>query len=190
MPGIEVSVGEDGVHVLILNTQNFPSRKMNMRDMRVYLQCDVDVEKVLVIAPHPYYPRRICLGSQLDENIELFDAIEFSYFRPPFFDLPNRRAVRTARRYNRPLIGTGDVHRLWHLEPTYTLVRSERDPDAVVRAIKESGFDDSIVDHSANGHLPDRNIVVKTRFLSLGEMTSTISMALFEGDTPIIKLPF
>ncbi|MBI4168160.1 MAG: hypothetical protein HY515_04335 [Candidatus Aenigmarchaeota archaeon] len=95
-----------------------------------------------------------------------------------------------ARRHDLPLVGTGDVHKLWHLEPTYTMVRSERDPDAIVAAVKKSGFQDSVIDHSSNGYSPNRNLVVKTRFLNPQETFDMIKMALFDGDTPIIKLPF
>lgn len=188
LPGIEASVGE-GAHVLLVNTTSFPSCRMDMQDIRSWLYGEADREKVLVIAPHPFYPRKICLREQLIEYIDIFDAIEFSYFRFRFLDGPNRKAVGVAKQYDKPVVGTGDVHRLWHLEPTYSMLRGAKEPDAVVQAVKRSGFNDCCIENNSNSHLPaDKTIVVKTRYLGLGEFAKVLKMGLFEGDDPIINL--
>ena len=47
----------------------------------------------------------------------------------------NRRAERWAARYGKPVVGNCDVHRLWQLGTTYSLVDAMPDPDAICEAI-------------------------------------------------------
>jgi predicted metal-dependent phosphoesterase TrpH len=90
----------------------------------------------LVIAPHPFFPAPKCLKGKLRENVDLFDAIEFSHFYTQRLDF-NRKAVAYARRMGVPLVGTSDCHRLWQLGTTYTLVESTaRTKEAVFEAIR------------------------------------------------------
>jgi predicted metal-dependent phosphoesterase TrpH len=102
IPGVEVTV--EGRHVLVYNA-------------------DVDVDKIttfaglkryrtpewLVVAPHPFFPAAYCLREKLWQEIELFDAIEFSHFYTSRIDF-NRAAVKLARAVGLPLIGTSDSH--------------------------------------------------------------------------------
>ena len=80
----------------------------------------------LVIAPHPFFPAPKCLNAKLRENLDLFDAIEFSHFYTRTVDF-NRKAVEYARQMGCPLVGTSDCHRMWQLGTTYTLVDAERE---------------------------------------------------------------
>jgi predicted metal-dependent phosphoesterase TrpH len=90
----------------------------------------------LVIAPHPFFPAPKCLNGKLRENVDLFDAIEFSHFYTRRVDF-NRKAVAYARRMGLPLVGTSDCHRLWQLGTTYTLVEAAaRTKEAVFEAIR------------------------------------------------------
>src|SRR3989338_1548009 len=131
LPGIEVSIGRQKKHVLLVNADRFPKCRMDVNDLRGWWYGEADRQRTLMIAPHPFYPREFCLNGTLRTNIDLFDAVEFNYCRVPFFD-PNRRAVRIAKEFDKPVVGTGDVHKLWNLAPTYTLVRSAKEPDAIV----------------------------------------------------------
>jgi hypothetical protein len=49
----------------------------------------------------------------------------------------NRLAERWARRHGKPMVGNGDVHRLYQLGTCYSLVDAERTPDAICAAIRE-----------------------------------------------------
>jgi hypothetical protein len=90
----------------------------------------------LVIAPHPFFPAPKCLNGKLRENLDLFDAIEFSHFYTKTVDF-NRKAVDYARRMALPLVGTSDCHRLWQLGTTYTLLEAEKKTiPAVFEAIR------------------------------------------------------
>ena len=61
MCGAEMSVGRAagsagpvGKHVLFLNTGECPPRIATMRDLRLYVENEVDRERVLVVGVHPY----------------------------------------------------------------------------------------------------------------------------------------
>lgn len=184
LPGIEASLEEKRAHVLFVNTPSFPSCRMDMRDLRAWWYGEADRERVLSVAPHPFYPGRQCLNGRLRPNIDMFDAVEFSYFNArlsdSFLSYPNRKAVHIAREHDKALVGTGDVHRLWHLGTTHSMVRSEREPDAIVGAIKESGFDDCRIEDSGvyHGGMPGSTIIVRTRRLGKIEAARVWGSAL------------
>ena len=90
----------------------------------------------LVIAPHPYYPKGICLRSRLERNIDLFDAVELSFFYAGKIDF-NKRAVRVAAQHGIPLVGSSDCHTLCDLGLTYTLIESEKNVESVVSAVRD-----------------------------------------------------
>lgn len=117
IPGVEASI--EGKHTLLLD---MPYSRWGVRafdDVRALRR-----EGGLVIAPHPFFPVPKCLNDKLRENLDVFDAIEFSHFYTRSLDF-NRRAVEYARRMDLPLVGTSDCHRLWQLGTTYTLVDTE-----------------------------------------------------------------
>lgn len=185
LPSIEVSVDGRGAHVLFLNVSSFPKCRMSMDDLRAWWYGEADRDEIASVAPHPFYPGRICLNGQLRRNMDMFDAVEFSRFDAPFsnwlFGYPNSRAVSTALEFDKAVIGTGDVHRLWHLGTTYSLVKSENEPGAIVRAIKESRFDDCRIEYANgyheiyNGNVPGKTIIVKAR--PLGKIETGMEFA-------------
>jgi predicted metal-dependent phosphoesterase TrpH len=89
----------------------------------------------LVVAPHPFFPAPSCLGRLLDRYVNLFDAVEWSYFWTRLADF-NTRAARWARRNGKPLVGNSDLHDLRQLGRTYSEVAAEPDPDAICEAIR------------------------------------------------------
>lgn len=66
---------------------------------------------IFTIAPHPFYVLGGSIGSRLLAEIDCFDAIELCHFHMGPLNL-NRRAVRVAKRFSKPLIATSDAHRL------------------------------------------------------------------------------
>ncbi|MDD4878652.1 MAG: PHP domain-containing protein [Candidatus Nanoarchaeia archaeon] len=93
-------------------------------------------ESVLVIAPHPFFKRDMCLGKNLEKHINLFDAIEYSHFYLPFLNL-NKKAVKLALKRSLPLVGTSDAHHLCQLGHTYTLINAKKDIKSIVKAVRE-----------------------------------------------------
>ena len=93
---------------------------------------------MLVVAPHPYFffpAFSSALMGRLEENIDVFDAIEFSMFYNNLLNL-NRKALAVAKRFRKPVVGNSDLHILSQIGYTYTLIDAERDPGSVIRAIK------------------------------------------------------
>jgi predicted metal-dependent phosphoesterase TrpH len=129
IPGVEAAI--EGKHTLLLD---MPYSRLRLRTF-AHVRA-VKRDGGLVIAPHPFFPAPKCLGNKLRENLDLFDAIEFSHFYTRRLDF-NRRAVEYARRMDMPLVGTSDCHRLWQLGTTYTLVEvEEKTVPAVFAAIR------------------------------------------------------
>jgi len=76
---------------------------------------------LFTIAPHPFYVLGGSIGERLLERIDCFDAIELCHFWSRFFN-PNRRAVKIAERFRKPLIATSDAHRLHAFGSNYTSI--------------------------------------------------------------------
>ena len=129
IPGIEKRV--EGKHVLLINADWRVHPVHTFGELRRWKG-----DNSLVIAPHPYYPKAMCLGRSLERNIDLFDAVEFSFFYNRVINF-NRRAMRLAERHGLPMVGSSDCHDLDDLGSTYTLVESKKDLNAIVNAVKE-----------------------------------------------------
>ncbi len=130
IPGMEVSV-EGSRHVLTYNFRIGSENLNTLAKIRALAR-----EDTLVIAPHPYFPSRLCLGNWLQKNADIFDAVEFSGFYLPGIDF-NRRGRRLAREQCKPLVGNGDVHMLWQLGRTFTWIYSEPAVVPILTAVKE-----------------------------------------------------
>ena len=128
IPGVERTV--EGRHVLLLNFATGADEVRTFRDL-ARLKTE---QPGLVVAPHPFFPGSMCLGRELERHADLFDAVECNAMYARGVDF-NRRAQRWARRHGKPLVGNCDVHRLWQLGPTYSLVDAPPDADAICAAI-------------------------------------------------------
>ena len=128
VPGLEACI--EGKHVVILNPDGEQAAAATFAELRALGRRDA-----AFLAPHPYYPSRSSLGRALEANIDLFDAVEFCtlYVRGAGF---NRRAVRVARKYGLPLIGTSDLHTLPYCDSTCTLVDAAPNVEDIVAAIR------------------------------------------------------
>ncbi|MFC2135772.1 PHP-associated domain-containing protein [Bacteroidota bacterium] len=91
---------------------------------------------ILVIAPHPYFLLGECLGKKLEENIDVFDAVEYSHFYLSWLNL-NRKAVRISKKYKVPMIGNSDIHHLKQIGMTYSLIDSKKDMKSVFNAVRK-----------------------------------------------------
>ncbi|MDQ6810142.1 MAG: PHP domain-containing protein [Verrucomicrobiota bacterium] len=92
---------------------------------------------IFTFAPHPFYLFGGSIGARLIENIDCFDGIEFCHFYRPFLN-PNRRAVKVAARFGKPLIATSDAHRLHGFGRHYTSfpAPSELSVETVLAALR------------------------------------------------------
>jgi predicted metal-dependent phosphoesterase TrpH len=76
-------------------------------------------QSVFTIAPHPFYLLGGSIGKRLLDEIDCFDAIEVCHFHKGFFN-PNRRAIRVAEKFGKPLVATSDAHQLSAFGRHYT----------------------------------------------------------------------
>jgi len=128
IPGIEAFINKK--HVLLINFAE-KQHVLNFETLR-----RIKNEKMLVVAPHPYYKARFCLESDLEKNVDLFDAIEYSHFYTKWFNL-NKKAVAFARQQHLPLLGNSDAHFTHQFGTTYSYVYAQaKTPEAIIEAIK------------------------------------------------------
>ena len=69
-------------------------------------------------------PASYCLREKLWQEIDLFDAIEFSHFYTPRIDF-NRPAVKLAAAVGLPLLGTSDSHLDEQFGTTFSLIEAD-----------------------------------------------------------------
>jgi hypothetical protein len=93
---------------------------------------------LFTIAPHPFYVFGGSIGEKLVEKIDCFDAIELCHFWSRLFN-PNRRAIRVAEQYKKPLIATSDAHRLQAFGSNYTSIPRPREltAEGVISALRD-----------------------------------------------------
>jgi len=76
-------------------------------------------QSLFTIAPHPFYLLGGSIGKRLIGEIDCFDAIELCHFHKGFFN-PNRRAMKVAEKFGKPLVATSDAHQLSAFGRHYT----------------------------------------------------------------------
>ena len=141
IPGIEKSIHRK--HVLIINATIEAQKIQNFEDLREYRKKHPGC---LTIAAHPYYPGPISLQENLEKNIDLFDAVEYSWYHSKRFNGPNKKAVKMAEKHGKPVLGTADNHILKYVNHTYSLIESEKNTEAIFKAIKANKIE--IVSHN------------------------------------------
>ena len=94
-------------------------------------------KKLFTIAAHPMFLAPSCLGKKIYELPDLFDAWEYSFFHTKLLNL-NKKMVKKAKKFRKPVVGNSDVHVLKDLGRTYTLIDSEANEEAVFYAIKNN----------------------------------------------------
>lgn len=128
IPGVEVTV--EGRHVLVYNADVEVDKITTFAGLKRYR-----TPEWLVVAPHPFFPAAYCLREKLWQEVELFDAIEFSHFYTPRVDF-NRAAVKLARALGLPLIGTSDSHFDDQFGTTFSLIDATPTVESVLSAVK------------------------------------------------------
>lgn len=129
IPGVEATI--EGKHILLINMNCDLSKIRRIQDLNRYTG-----EDTLVIAAHPFFPDSKCLGSKLESNIEIFNAIEYSHFYLKKINF-NEKAVQVATKYQLPLVGTSDTHILHQFGKTFSLVEADQEIGSIIEAIKK-----------------------------------------------------
>lgn len=130
IPGTEAMV--EGNEVLVLGKTKVKSH-MTFSELK-----ELHDSGALVIAPHPYYPKKECLMWNLKKHKDLFDAIEYCHFYMGWFtNMFNRMAIRASKKLGKPMVGTSDVHNMYQFNNTYTLVDAEKNIESVFSAVRK-----------------------------------------------------
>jgi predicted metal-dependent phosphoesterase TrpH len=132
IPGVERTI--EGKHVLLLNFSP-RTEEVHTFDDLARLRAR---ERGLVIAPHPFFPAPTCLRGRLDQHADLFDAVEWNAMFTRVVNF-NARAARWAAAHGKPIVGNGDVHRLYQLGTCCSHVDAPPDADALCEAIRAGG---------------------------------------------------
>jgi predicted metal-dependent phosphoesterase TrpH len=133
IPGIEAYI--EGRHAVILNATKEAEKLRTFEDLEEYKRKH---PSSFVIAPHAFYPIFKSVHKRLLKHSNVFDAVEYSQHYLRFFNHYNKKAIKHAKRLNKPIIATSDTHRLIQFNRTYSLIDSEKDIDSVIRALREN----------------------------------------------------
>lgn len=140
IPGIERTI--EKAHVVILNCDGEAESLESFEELRRYKRARPDI---FILAPHPYFPSSYSLGEKLNRNIDVFDAVEHSWFYSKHINF-NKRAKRTAEEHRLPFIATSDTHDIRFLDSSYTEIEAmELTIPSLFGALRGGNF----VNHSA-----------------------------------------
>ncbi|MBU0457656.1 MAG: PHP-associated domain-containing protein [Nanoarchaeota archaeon] len=129
--GIEKTIKKK--HVLIYSTKKEVEKINSFKELSEFKEKNPDT---LIIAPHPFHHDPTCLGKRIIKYLDLFDAWEYSYYYTKWFN-PNKKTVKLAKKFNRILVGNSDVHDLYFLGKTFTLIDAKKEKNSIIQAIKE-----------------------------------------------------
>jgi predicted metal-dependent phosphoesterase TrpH len=130
IPGMEVYVNRTR-HVLVYNFQTNAENLNTLTKIRSRRRDDT-----LVIAPHPFFPGTACLHGLLEQNPDIFDAVEYSGFRIRGINF-NKHGLTFVRKTGKPMVGCGDIHYLWQLNRTFTWIYAEPEIGSIIQAVKQ-----------------------------------------------------
>ena len=136
IPGMEAEI--DRKHLVVLNVQEGDlSGETTWEELRALRARRPDV---LVIAPHPFYPGRSCLGHRLNGHADCFDAVEWCMFHVkwlPGHANPNLRAAHWAQQNGKPLLACSDAHSLSAIGKNASTVEADAlTPESLFTAIR------------------------------------------------------
>ena len=130
IPGIEKTVEKK--HILLYNFKRDEVWKIrHFEDIKKQKG-----KKQLVIAAHPFFPSKECIGRKIRKYAELFDGLEFCFMHSKLINF-NKKAIRIAKKLGKPIIANSDTHFIEQLGENYTLIEAEKNIDSVIKAIKQ-----------------------------------------------------
>ncbi len=129
IPGVEATL--EGKHVLLYNFLDYDDSWDNPE-----IVAQQKGPNQLVIAPHPFFPIPTALRKRVTRWSGFFDAIEYRQFYLSWLNF-NERAKELAGQLDLPVVGNTDLHWLFQLGWTYSLVYAEQNTTSVLKAIKE-----------------------------------------------------
>lgn len=131
LPGVEKTI--EGKHILLYNFKDSELDKINkISDIRKYKS-----KTNLVVAPHPFFKLKICMGSELNKYKDVFDGLEISEFYSWILNL-NKKAYVFSKMNNKTLLANSDLHYIERLGNNYTFVNSKKNINDLIISIKNN----------------------------------------------------
>src|SRR5947207_4483551 len=118
IPAAEMRI--EGADIILLNVTAKDVEGLHSFDDVRKLRARRD-QSLFTIAPHPFYLLGGSIGKRLLDEIDCFDEIELCHFHKGFFN-PNRRAMKVAEKFGKPLVATPDAHQLNAFGRHYTTI--------------------------------------------------------------------
>jgi len=128
--GIERTIR--GKHLLLINFREDASDLRSLHDVLKAKRPDN-----LVIAAHPYFPMPTASGVLVDRHPDVFDALEYCHYYVKNINF-NKWAISRSVDLGKPLVGNSDAHTVRQIGRTFSVVDSEKEPEAIIQAIKDS----------------------------------------------------
>jgi hypothetical protein len=132
LSGIELRI--EGKDVLAINITKEIENTRSFGELRAYKKAH---PKCLIIAPHPFFIFGSLMRKRLIKNIDLFDAIEHSFFYTKSLNF-NKPAIKIAKKYDKPMVATSDCHILKLLDLSYSMIDAKKNPESIINAIKNN----------------------------------------------------
>jgi predicted metal-dependent phosphoesterase TrpH len=126
IPGIEITLYKDSSdkqksHTVVLNCDKSVEKLKTFSDLDNYKK---EHPEIFVMSAHPLFGLGVSIGEQkLKENINLFDAVEHSWFYHKWYNR-NKKAQIIAQESKKPFLATSDLHHLRHLDDDYLVVNA------------------------------------------------------------------
>jgi predicted metal-dependent phosphoesterase TrpH len=123
IPGIELELEEGSrrPHVVVLNGDTEVLRVKNLVDLKKYKSKHPET---FILAAHPHAGGHWSLGLDLlTKYIQVFDAVEHTWFYSAWFN-SNKAVIALAKKFNKLIIATGDIHTLKYLNSDYTFIEA------------------------------------------------------------------
>jgi len=134
IPGIEFEINKQ--HILGINIDKEIEKVDSFQKLEKYRKSH---PHCFIIAPHPYFPEKCVLGKNLEKHIDLFDGIENSFCYTSTINF-NKKAIKIAKKYKKPLIATADCHILSYLNIAYVKINAKKDVKSIFKALKKGNF--------------------------------------------------
>jgi len=129
IPGVEATL--EGKHVVLYNFLDYDNSWSGPEIVTKHKG-----PNQLAIAPHPFFPIQVSLGKLVSRWRGLFDAIEYNCFYLFWLNF-NQRAEEVAQQLDLPLVGNSDLHWIFQLGRTYSLIYADKNTGSVLNAIKQ-----------------------------------------------------
>ncbi|MCK5027649.1 MAG: PHP domain-containing protein [Candidatus Pacebacteria bacterium] len=125
IPGIEINIHEKWTknynRVVVLGCDETATTLHTFEDLKRYR---AEHPEIFIFVPCQYLFERVDFKKLVEKHIDLFDAIELSWFYTLWFN-PNTGAAKIAEKFNKPFVATSDARFLRFINTGFTTIETE-----------------------------------------------------------------